>query len=99
MVGFSEAVLDARFLANAIEDMLEGLLIALAVGELNAVIGEHGVELIGHSGNQVAQELSSNCFGSVRMQLGIGKLAGTVMATNNCDLPSSVCTSAMSMWK
>jgi hypothetical protein len=49
MVGFGEAVLDAILLADAIKNMVDGVLIAFAVGELDAVIGEHGVELVGHA--------------------------------------------------
>src|SRR5918999_847494 len=38
MVSFGEAMLDAILLADAIENMMEGVLIALAVGELNTII-------------------------------------------------------------
>ena len=53
MVSFGEAMLDAILLADAIENMMEGVLIALTIGELDAVIGEHGVDLVGYGSNQV----------------------------------------------
>ena len=75
MVGFGEAVLDAKLLADALKDMLEGVAIARAVGELNAIISEHRVDLIRHSGHQVPEELSRDHVVGVCMQLGIGQFA------------------------
>jgi hypothetical protein len=54
MVGFGETVLDAIVLADAIEKMVEGILIAFAVSELHAVIGQHRVDFVGYGGNHVA---------------------------------------------
>jgi hypothetical protein len=54
MVGFGEAVPDAILLTDAVKNMGEGLLIAFAVGELDTVIGEHRVDLVGYGGHQVA---------------------------------------------
>jgi len=42
-----EAVFDPVLAANAVEDVREGVRIQGAVGELNAVVGQHGVDLIG----------------------------------------------------
>ena len=67
MVGFGESMVDAKSLAHPRKDMLEGILIALTVGELDAVIGEHGVDLVGYGGDQVAQELCSDRLVGVRM--------------------------------
>jgi hypothetical protein len=50
-VGVGEAVLAAIRLADAIDNRLAGLGIVLAVGELPAVIGAHGVELVAYGGN------------------------------------------------
>jgi hypothetical protein len=44
-------VLAAIRLADAIDNRLAGLGIVLAVGELPAVIGAHGVELVAYGGN------------------------------------------------
>ena len=46
MVDFGEPVVDTRFLTDAIKDMLKCILIALTVGELDAIIGQHGVDPI-----------------------------------------------------
>ena len=45
MVGFGEPVVDGIFLVHAIEDMAGGVLIALAVDELDAVIGQHVADM------------------------------------------------------
>jgi hypothetical protein len=42
-----EAVFDPVLAANAVEDVREGVRIQGPVGELNAVVGQHGVDLIG----------------------------------------------------
>ena len=58
MVDLGEPVLDAVLVADAIEDVVKRLFVAGMVGELDAVVRQHGVNGVGHSGNQVAQELS-----------------------------------------
>jgi hypothetical protein len=54
VIGFGEAVPHPILLADAVENMREGIVIAFAVGELDTVIGEHCMDLIGYGGNQVA---------------------------------------------
>jgi hypothetical protein len=54
VVGCGEAVPQAILLADAVEHMSEGIVIACAVGELDAVIGEHRMDLLGDGGNPVA---------------------------------------------
>ena len=78
MVGLGEAMVEAICLADAIEEMVERVLIALPVGELDAVIGEHGVALRGYGGDQVAQQLSGNHLARCFMPLGRGELADAV---------------------
>jgi hypothetical protein len=53
MVGFGQPMVDGILITDAIKDMVKCLYIALAGGELDAVIGQHGVDLVGHGGNQV----------------------------------------------
>jgi hypothetical protein len=86
MVGFGEAVLDAILLADALKDMLKGVDIALAVGELPAVIGEHGVELVGDGGHQVAEELGGDHVVGFFVQLGIGKFTRPVNGDQQVEL-------------
>jgi hypothetical protein len=78
MVGFSQPMVDAILLTDAIKDMVKGIYITLAVGELDAVIGQHRVDLVRHGGNQVPEELSRDHFVGFCMQLGIGKFAGPI---------------------
>jgi hypothetical protein len=68
-------------------------------GEVDAVVGEHGVDPIWHRLQQSAQEVGGDAGGGTLVQLGEGKLAGSVFTTKRWSLPCSVRTSAMSMWK
>ena len=86
MVGFGEAVLDAKLLADALKDVLQGVSIALAVGELNAVISEHGGNLVGDGGHQVAEELGGDHVVGLFVPLGIGKFARTVNGDKQVEL-------------
>ena len=52
-----EAVFDPVLTANAVEDVREGARVQGPVGELNVVVGQHGVDPIGQRLQQVAQEL------------------------------------------
>jgi Domain of unknown function (DUF4910)/winged helix-turn-helix len=64
MVGFGEPMVDAMLLTDAINNMLQGIDITLTIGELNAMISQPGLNLIGHSDNHVAEELSrDHCVG------------------------------------
>jgi hypothetical protein len=54
MVGFGQPMVDAILLTDAIKNMLKGVDIALAVGELDAVIGQHRMDLLGHGGHHVS---------------------------------------------
>jgi hypothetical protein len=77
-VGVGEAMVEARPLADAIEDMVESVLIVLPVGELAAVIGEHSIDLVWYSGDQVAQELSGDQLARFFVQRGRGTRADAV---------------------
>jgi hypothetical protein len=57
MPHLDEAVFDPVSTANPIEDVREGVRVQGAVGEFNAVVGQHGVDPIGQRLQQVAQEL------------------------------------------
>jgi hypothetical protein len=52
-----EAVFDPVLATNAVEDVREDARIQGAGGELNAFVGQHGVDPIGRRLQQVAQEL------------------------------------------
>jgi hypothetical protein len=44
---------DTMLMAKTIEDMPEWVPVALAGGELNAVVGEHRMSFVGHGGDQM----------------------------------------------
>jgi hypothetical protein len=52
-----EAVFDPVFAANAVEDVRKCVRIQGPVGELKAVVGQHGVDPVGRRLQQVAQKL------------------------------------------
>ena len=50
-----QSVLDAMFVADAIEDMDEGVAVSFLIGELDAVVGQYDVDGIGNGCDEVAQ--------------------------------------------
>ena len=78
MIGFGEAVLDPVLLTHARKDMLEGILIPLAIGALHAIVRQDRVNFIGHGVDEAAQKLRRDGLQGLRVQLSIGKLAGAV---------------------
>ena|SRR5215203_1221407 len=58
--------------------MPEGILLMRLVGELNAVVGEDGVNLVRNGGNHMAQELSRDSACHLFMEFGKGKLGSAV---------------------
>lgn len=69
------------------------------LGELDAVVGEHGVDSVGDGCDQPQQELSRYGGSGLFMQCDEANLDVRSIATNMWSLPCSVRTSAMSMWK
>jgi hypothetical protein len=53
MVGFGQPMVNPSFMTDAIKEMVKGIDIALPIGELDAVIGEHRVDLLGYGSDQV----------------------------------------------
>ena len=54
--------------------------------EVGAVVGEHGVYLIGHGVDQVAQELGCNAPCGLLVELGKGELADAVDGHEHVEL-------------
>jgi hypothetical protein len=54
----SQTMLDAVIVADPVEDVLEGISVAGPVGELDAIIGQDGMNGVRHGRDQIAQELS-----------------------------------------
>ena len=92
MFGLGQAVADVGFGAGELEGMgaeelsvlkskpdLRGGGTAVAGrGEMHSVIGEHGVDLVGHGLDQRVQEVGRNPLGSLLMHLDEGELGGPV---------------------
>ena len=55
-------------------------------GELDAVVGEHGVDLVGDGRDQAQQELSRDGGGGLLVQLDEGELGGAVDGDEQVEL-------------
>lgn len=86
MIGFGQPMYNGMFIADPCKDVFEGILIPFPVHELDNVIGEHGVDVVGHGSDEVAQELRRGGLDGLRVQLGIGKLAGAVDSDKHVEL-------------
>ena len=83
VVWLREAMLDTVGLANHVEAHgpgRDGVAISRLLGELNAVVGENGVDLIGHCFKHVLQELPGRLPVRLIDELGHSKLACAVDA-------------------
>ena len=67
--------------------MLEGKTIPFAIGELNSVIGEDGMDLAGHCRNHFAQELCGIDLPGTMMRFDIGKSGRTIDRDEEIDFP------------
>jgi len=52
--------------------------VAGRLGEVGAVVGEHGVDLVGNRGSKGPEEVAGNPAGGLLVQLGEGELGGPV---------------------
>ena len=60
VIWLGQAMFRTIFQADTVEDMQESMPVCFAVGELDAVVCEDGMDFIGHGGDEIAQEL--RCF-------------------------------------
>ena len=88
MLGFGKAMVDVGLGAGVYKGVsAEGLLTgdqlldlrcgptrAPGIGEVQAVVGQHGMDLVGNSGDQVEEELSRDGSGGLLVQLCEGEL-------------------------
>ena len=72
---------------------------AAGIREVGAVVGQHGVDLVGDCLEEGLQELGGDARGGFGVQLGKGKLGGPVDGDEEVEPASEVWTSTMSMWK
>ena len=78
MLDLGQPVFDLMLVADTVEDVMEGVFVVRHVGELDAIVGQHGVDGIRHSCDQVPQELGSDHFTCLAMEFDEGELAGAV---------------------
>jgi hypothetical protein len=71
-------MLDAVLVADTVEDVANVPDVLLARGELHAVTGQHGMDAVRHSLDQVTQELSCLHLSGASDQADEGELAGAV---------------------
>ena len=50
--GFGQSMIDTLLLTDTIKDMMKGIDIALAIGELATVSGSYRVDVVRHDGHQ-----------------------------------------------
>lgn len=54
MVGSRQPMFDAVLMAHSVEDVRKRELVFFTVGELNTVVGQYGVQLVGNQLDEVA---------------------------------------------
>lgn len=73
MIDFSQSVFDSVLITNMVEQVHKRPLVFLAIGKLNAVIGQNRVNAIRDDHDQLPQKLASRITGLIRVQFGIGE--------------------------
>lgn len=86
MLHLCQTMFDGALIADPIEDVVEGVFVTGLVGELDAVVGQHRMDSVGHCRDQVAQELGRGP--SCRLSDGVRQ--GRTLRSGG--------TSALSMW-
>jgi hypothetical protein len=60
MVGFGQPMGNAMLTTDTIKDTVRSVSVALPIGELDTIIDQHGVDLVGYGSNQVPKELGED---------------------------------------
>lgn len=82
-----QPVIDVLFTACAPKDVLEGIGIDASICEMHAKAGQHRVNPIWHSCDQVAQKLRGSHHSCLLNEANEGKLAGSVNRDKEIELP------------
>ncbi len=96
MIRFGQAMLNLGFGTDAVEQQWQGIAVIRAVGELNAIVRQQGVDLVGDSSDEMTEEFGSDQSALPLVQFGKSKLRGAVNRPKRYNFPASVRTSAMS---
>ena len=86
MLRFREAMLNPVRGTNAVKEQGKGIFVPRLIGKLDAIIGQDGVDAIGHSRNEVTQELNRQWSGSLVEHLNVGELRGAVNSHKQIQL-------------
>jgi hypothetical protein len=81
-----QPMINAILLTESIENAKERVLSAFPIDELDAVIGQDGVDLVRYSSDEVAQELGGEHLVRFFRQLGLGELAHTADGNEQGEL-------------
>ena len=84
--GGGQPVCHGMFIADPCKDVCEGLCIPFPVREWDAVIGEPGVDVVGHGSDEVAQELGRHRLDGFGVQLSIRELQRAVDGDTHREL-------------
>ena len=98
-MGFGEPMDDGVFITDSSKDVFERMCILFPIRKLDVMIGEYGVNFVRHSSDKIAPELCRTVLMASVCSSAYANFDVRSMATNTYNLPSSVRTSAISMWK
>lgn len=87
MFDLGQPVVDLIFPADTIKDVFEGINVPPVIGELDATVSEHDVELVGHRSNQGAEK--GCCCHFPGLLCRSTKAGGTVDGPEAIQLPLS----------
>ncbi len=86
MFHLGQPMLDAVFVAGPIEDVTKVVDVAGAVGELNSVVFQYGMDCIRNGFDQIAQELGCGHLACLCVQFDVGKLGRPVDGDKEVEL-------------
>ena len=78
MLDLGQPMLDVVFVADPVEDVVERITIAGAVGELDAIVRQHGMDGVRDGFDQIAQELGGRHLACLLMQFDKSELGRSV---------------------
>lgn len=86
MTGIGQPMFNPMFGTDAVKQQPEGVAVGRTIGELDAVIRQDGMDLVGHSRNQMAQELDCHWSGHPLVQFGESEFGGAVNGDKQIEL-------------
>ena len=88
MIGFGKPMLDAVFPAYASENMRKGQACApFGLGELDPVVGQYGVDCVGHGSDQRLEKAGRDHFHGPAVEAGKNQFGGAINSDIEAGLP------------